>query len=83
MILGLVAGKANLRKHAMHAAAALALLGFLGGLAMVIRGLMGGMQRPVAVIESAIMGGLCLLFVILCVKSFIDARRRREQRVEA
>jgi uncharacterized membrane protein HdeD (DUF308 family) len=82
MILGFVAGRENMRKHAMHAAATLGLLGVVGGLVMVIRGLMAGIPRPHAFVESAILAGLCAIFVGLCVKSFIDARRRRSQRAE-
>jgi hypothetical protein len=82
MVLGLLGGKENLRKHMMHAAAALGTLGALGGLVMVIRSIAGGVERPLALIESAILAASCALFVFLCVKSFVDARRRRAQRVE-
>jgi hypothetical protein len=82
MILGFIGVNEGLRKHAMHAAAAVGLVGAVGGLVMVIRGLAAGIQRPAAFVESAILAGLCALFVGLCVKSFIDARRRRSQRAE-
>jgi hypothetical protein len=81
LILGVVARNPGARKHAMHAAAALALLGFFGtvpGLIKFFR-MLGGTEvsRPAAVRAQAIMAVLCLLFVILCVRSFIAARRNR------
>jgi sulfite exporter TauE/SafE len=84
LILGLLARKDRLRKHAMHAAAALGLLGFLGGAYRGFPGLVAMLsgteiERPAAAIESSLMAVGCLVFVLLCVKSFIDARRRRTQ----
>jgi len=82
LILGLLGQKDNLRKHMMHAAAALALIGFLGtasGLVKFISMIGGtGVERAQAVTIQAIMSILCLLFVILAVKSFIDARKARK-----
>ena len=81
LVLGLVARSPGARKHAMHAAAALAVLGFLGtvpGLIKFFR-MLGGAEvaRPAAVRSQAIMAVLCVVFVILCVRSFIAARRAR------
>ena len=79
--LGLFAMKPGARKHAMHAAAALGLLGFLGSVPGVIKLIQWATgtepERPAAVITQAIMAVLCAAFVALCVRSFIDARRRR------
>ena len=67
----------------MHLAAALALLGFLGsarglgGFFSLIGG--GEVARPAAVISQTIMALLSVLFVLSCVKSFIDARKNRTQ----
>jgi len=70
-------------KHAMHGAAVLTLLGFAGTVGGLIKffKMLGGeeMQRPAAVTVQAIMALLCLLFLVFAVKSFIDARRNREQ----
>ena len=82
LVLGLVGQKPGARKHAMHAAAALGVLGFLGtapGLIKFFR-MLGGAEvaRPAAVRTQAIMAVLCLVFVILCVRSFIAARRARQ-----
>ena len=82
LLLGAVARNERLRKHAMHAAAALSLLGFLGMVRAIvnfIRWQAGGTEhaRPAAVTSQAILGVLFLVFLILCVRSFIAARRSR------
>ncbi|MBV9215930.1 MAG: hypothetical protein JO053_07105 [Acidobacteria bacterium] len=75
MILGHVAAaKGSLRMHLMHAAVLVALLGFVlsaGRLAMKARELTIG----AALFSQLAMAILCLLFVILAVRSFIAARR--------
>ncbi len=81
LILGLLAQNENYYKHAMHGAAALALIGFLGtinGLFQFISMLTGTqVERAEAVTVQALMAILCLFFVILSVKSFIEARRAK------
>jgi hypothetical protein len=78
-VLGWLAFDPNKRKHAMHAAAALAVLGIAGTVPGVIKLFrwMGGTEpeRPAAVISQTITALLLLVFVILCVRSFIEARR--------
>ena len=81
LLLGLVArSKENLRKHLMHAAVIVALIGFLGAIFApgirnaVTTGHVGDYTSFLAQIAMAL---LCLVFVILCVKSFIDARKAR------
>jgi hypothetical protein len=79
-ICGLVARKEHLRKHAMHAAAAVALLGFLPsvrGLLGVPALLAGQAARPGAVVLQSVMAILCLGFLVVAVRSFIQARRAR------
>ena len=73
------------RKHALHAAAVVGVVGFSGaarGLTGILA-LMSGNQvdRPVAVVAQAVMAVLMAVFVGLCVKSFIDARRARAKQV--
>ncbi len=77
LTLGLLAFNDNLRKHAMHAAAALALLAFLASAGVLIA---RGFARPLAAAEQVIMAFLSAGFVGLCVRSFIQARRARAQR---
>ena len=83
MALGLFATVEDLRKHLMHAAAALALVGFAFGVVRIAMVLASGTEIGTAFIETAIFAALCGLLEILCVKSFIDARKRRSQRVES
>ncbi len=70
------------RMHLMHVAALTALIGTLGGFGMSLPklpGLVAGeAARPFAVWEQLGMGVLCMVFLILCVKSFIAARRARK-----
>jgi hypothetical protein len=79
--LGLAARNARYRKHLMHLAAALALVCALAMTRAVVQffRMLGGaeVERPAAVRSQAILGVLCLLFVVLCVRSFIAARRAR------
>jgi hypothetical protein len=80
LLLGLVALKDSLRKHAMHLAALLAVVACAGtarGLAGTMRLVMGQpVERPIAQVVQAMMSVLCALFVILCIRSFIQARRK-------
>jgi hypothetical protein len=79
MALGLLATVGDLRKHMMHAAAALALIGVAIGVYRILPGPIEG--KEAAFVETAILAGLCGLLLILCIKSFIDARRQRSQRM--
>lgn len=71
------------RKHVMHAAAAFSLLLAAGGLFMSISGLVragfdvGQLPRPLATLATGLMGVISLLFLLLCIQSFIRARRVR------
>ncbi len=80
--LGLVALKDSLRKHAMHAASAIGLLGGLGCLGMGIRQLtqIGTDKAPTIDRIGSVWStaALCLIFVLLCVQSFIRAKRARK-----
>ena len=81
-LLGLLARAESRRKHAMHAAAVLGIIGFLGsarGLTLLPQLLGDGdVERPLAVWAQYTMAVLCLLFVALCVRSFIAARKARQ-----
>jgi hypothetical protein len=76
VICGLIALNPAYRKHAMHAAAVFALLGFLAPLGRLLPQLArGNTPRPLVFVSQAGMSILCLVFLILCVRSFIAARR--------
>ena len=72
----------KIRMHLMHVAALVGLLGTLGGLGMGLPKLgallSGTAARPLASGMQIAMGVVCLIFLVLCVKSFIDARRARK-----
>jgi len=81
IVFGVLAKDEKRRKMAMHIAVTVGLLGFLGtitGLLKLFTMLAGGeVARPTAVVAQSIMAILMLVYVGMCVKSFIDARRRR------
>lgn len=81
-VLGFLAkSKENLRKHLMHGAALVGLLGFLATVSSALKlpALFNGTaERPLAIVSQFLTAIICLVFVLLCVKSFIDARRSRE-----
>ena len=76
-VLALALPKA--RKHFMHVAAMVGLIGAVGGLGKGLPELGAVIahtaDRPNAVILQIIMGVLSLVFVALCVRSFILARK--------
>lgn len=73
LLLGTVALKESARKHAMHAAAALGVLGLLAAIGRIAA---AGLSLTPAGASLVIMILLTGGFVCLCVKSFVDARRR-------
>jgi hypothetical protein len=90
VVLGLLSLKDHLRKHAMHTAALIGTLGFVGALIMAVPRLpqlltTGAVKRDNGTDATAStlcmvgMALLCGLFVGLCVSSFIAARRRQRQ----
>lgn len=100
-----IAANPNLRKHAMHAAVLIAVLGLAGSVPGVIKlvqlasvgektltaeqRVAAGLKddqimlkneksmRPVAAKVQAAMAGILAVYIGLCVKSFVDARRKR------
>ena len=80
IVAGVIALSDKYRMHAMHGAALLGLVGFAMPAYMVIKGLIQGDDFGRAKIEQAAMAGLCLVFVALCVKSFIAARVARKKK---
>jgi hypothetical protein len=80
IITGLLARKDHLRKHAMHLAAALGLVGFLASLSRLLpKAFSGELTLSLATNCLLLMAIICASFVGLCVNSFIQARRARER----
>lgn len=79
LICGTLGLDERMRKHALHAAAGIGLLGFLaagGRMASKLGDILSGnISRPMWFI--ILMAILCLAYVLLSVRSFIQARRAR------
>ena len=74
-LLGILANaKESLRKHLMHAAVVVALLGFIATAGRQVSRMSELTMSP-AVISQALTALICLLFVILAIRSFAAARR--------
>jgi uncharacterized membrane protein (UPF0136 family) len=68
------------RKLFMHVAVTIGLLGFLGGAVEAVRGYVhaqaAGLEPDMIALASKVtLAGLMLIYVVLCVRSFIAARR--------
>ncbi len=78
IILGFLARKESLRKHVMHVAALLSLLGIIGTFKGTIAAvtLLGGgtVERPQAAVAQAVMAITCAVFLLLAIRSFVNAR---------
>lgn len=74
--LGYMSRTEAMRKHAMHAAATISLVGCGGALLSLMR-TPAGPSSSMATFSQAAMVLLTGAFVGLCVKSFIDIRRAR------
>lgn len=83
VVCGLLSLTENARRRMlwMHIAVTIGLFGFLFPGFMAIKEWIaahgGPLAHPAAVQEQAIMSVVCLVFTLLCVRSFIAARRSR------
>ena len=77
LVLALIARSESARKHAMHAAVAVGLIGAIASLARAVPAVMNGDATRPAVIIQIVMAVLLLIYVALGVQSFIAARRAR------
>jgi uncharacterized membrane protein len=76
-LLGVLAGmKEGFRKHLMHAAIVVALLGFIATAGRLVSKI-SELTASAAVLSQASTAIVCLAFVILAIKSFAAARRER------
>ena len=84
VVLGTLANTPDTKRRAlfMHIAVTFGLIGFLlpflRSVGPIVRMLQGRtVLRPLAAEESMAMALICLVFTILCVRNFIEARRTR------
>ena len=80
-LCGVVARNEKYLKHAMHGAVLVGLIATLGTLRVLpqLPSLFdGSAERPAAVLSQGLTLVLSVLFVALCVRSFIEARKARE-----
>jgi FtsH-binding integral membrane protein len=78
IICGVLARNDKFRMHAMHVAALIGLVGCVMPLWRAIGKLVSGADLNLAIGSQIAMGVICGLFVALCVRSFIAARRARK-----
>lgn len=78
IVCGIIARNDKARKHAMHLAAMVGLIGCVMPLVRVLPKVFGSDPLSFADKGQLAMAGLCGVFVALCVKSFIDARKARK-----
>ena len=82
-ILGLLANSPNSRRRMlfMHIAVTVGLIGFIfpgwRGVGDLVAQARGHAILQAAMKEELAMAGICLVFVLLCIRSFITARRER------
>lgn len=78
VVLGMLARNPKLRRHVMHGAALLGVIGVggsAGGLIQLAKLLSGeAIARPAAAIAQSLMALLCIAFVALTVRSFVAVR---------
>jgi hypothetical protein len=78
LLLAMAARNPNARRHVMHAAVALALLGVLGVVPRIVPAVSAGdLGRP-AVLAQIAMALLLVIYIVLGVRSFIEARKARQ-----
>ena len=80
---GLSLAKPTMRMHFMHGAVTIALLGALAALGRFIDVIVTRHKFSIGAAASLIMTLICGLFVALCVRSFIAARRERNSQASA
>lgn len=76
-LLGLAATKPAWRKTAMHVAVVLGVLGLVGALYRPASAVIGGdgLTFGAPLYGQLAMALICLVFVVMCVRSFVAARR--------
>jgi len=80
ILCGVLANTENAKQRMlwMHIAVTMGLIGFLiTGIRAVVQMVRGAIAVPLAFDERVVVAIVCLVYVVLCVRSFIAARRSR------
>ena len=82
IILGVLAFDEKRIKHSMHAASVLVLLGLIGSVYRFLQKVILGNIDGSSII-LIIMSVICIIFLILAINSFVEARKVREKKQAA
>ena len=79
VILGVLAFKEAAQMHVMHGAALLGLLGFIAPMSRLIPAFLSTEKKSTATAMGVqlAMAVICIVFLGLCIRSFVHARRQR------
>ena len=72
-VCGMVAAQGAMRMLAIHVAALIGVIGFVGPLVALFE----DTANTAEVLAKGLTSALCLMFVLMCVNSFLEARRAR------
>jgi uncharacterized membrane protein len=79
IILGVLAFDENKIKHSMHAASVLILLGLIGSVyRLAHKVILGNIDESSMIL--ILMSVICIIFLILAINSFIEAKKAREKK---
>ena len=73
-VCGVVAAQNTMRMLAMHVAVVIGLIGFLGPVITIF----DNAENTTAMLSKGFTSALCLMFVMMCINSFLEARRARK-----
>ncbi len=79
LVCGILAQNEAKRKHAMHSAAVVAVIGFFGSCMRGVPAVLSGkpLEHPIATAMQCATALLCVIFLALCIRSFKAARLAR------
>ena len=80
LICAAVANRPALHRQGIHAALVVALIGALGSLMNVVKVgelVAGTAERPAAIVTSLILFVLCVVYLVIGIRSFVAARKAR------
>jgi type VI protein secretion system component VasK len=75
-VCGVVAAQGAMRMLAMHVAALIGMIGFVGPMVTIFNDITNT-ANTAEVLAKGLTSALCLMFVLMCVNSFLEARRAR------